>query len=420
MKLFRLTFGICCLILGISSHLTGQNFWHDLPYLNKHDSDRSFISIEGFVNYGCDGVNNEFLAKYYGGGYMDSNFVEKSSRALLPSNRFGVSAFAGITYGIVVNDSTQEMLTVSALRRTNITGRFSDDAFHLAFQGNSRYKGEEADFSRTRFTSMTWSQLRIGYVTPHKDGGVAFAFSVLVGHRYNEANIQYGKLFTDSQAMFVDGSIGADYWASDTSKNSSMALNGWGTSVDITWVKFWQSGQELSVVKLDFIDFGFINWNNKTIHRYADTTFTYNGVDITDIFLDPDYVAEIPKEEDFVKSDTTDFHRSIFLPAVARGSYQRSFLSSRLTVKGLFAIPFWSEALPFGSVVATWKSPKYKCAFSGGAAYGGYSRLQVPVKVVLYMIKGFSLELGTTNALGFINPANISGGGAYTKLTYCF
>lgn len=413
---------ICTVTTVVScSLLPAQNFWQDYPYLNRGDSARSFISVEGGFNFGSDGVNNEFMMDFYRGGHLDSTFIEKSTGALLPSNRFGLSTMSGITYGIELNDSTHEILTISALRRNNLTGRFSDDAFHLAFQGNTRYKGQEADFGGTRFTGMTWSQLKFGYITPHQNGGISFSFSLLAGHQYNQLDIKYGKLFTDSQGMYVDGSIGADYWSTDTTNTESMALNGWGTSVDITWLRHWMTkNNNMAVLKFDFLDFGFINWNDKTIHRYTDTTFSYTGVDITEIFLNPNYVAELPSEDQFIKSDTAEFHRSIFLPAVIRGSYQQSFMNGRLSARCTIAMPFWSEALPFGSIIATWNSQKYKYAVSTGVAYGGYARVQVPVKVVLYMVRKTSLEIGTTNALGFISPATISGGGAYAKLSYCF
>lgn len=405
--------------------LEAQNFWQDNPYLNrKNDSaakSLSFISVSGFFNAGCDGVNNQFLTQTYRGGFLDSTFIEESSGALLPSNRIGVTTEAGITYGKTVNDSTGEMFTVSLLRRNNISGRFSDDAFHLAFQGNTRYKGEQADFGGTRITAMTWSQFKFGYITPHKNGGVQFSFSLIAGHRYNEANIHYGKLFTDSQGLSVEGSVAADYWSSDTANRAPFAVNGWGTSVDVTWTRFWQvQGGNLALVKLDFIDFGFINWNDRTIHRYTDTTFAYNGVDISQLFIDPDYVVELPEEEEFIKTDTTEFHRSIFLPAVIRGSFARSFFANTLFAKATFAMPFWSEALPFGSLTATWKNNNIGLAFTGGIAYGGYSRLQVPVKAELFMIRNTTLEIGTTNALGFINTSEMSGYGAFMKLSYCF
>lgn len=415
---------IFILVAG-SCALSAQNFWQDFPHLNSRREAgpwaKSFVVAEGFANYGCDGVNNEFLNSLYKGGYLDSTFIENSTASLLPTNRFGVTTTTGITYGQNVNDSSREVFSISALRRNSITGRFSDDAFRLAFQGNTRFKGEEADFSRTRFTSMSWSELRFGYTTPHPNSVIRFSFALLVGHNYNQADVEYGKLFTDSQGLNVIGSVSGDYWSSDTANTTAFAMNGMGTSVDINWM--WYDSlrsHEFQIVRVDLIDFGFINWNNNTIHRYVDTSFSWNGVDVTPYFFDPNYVAELPEENDFIKSDTTEFHRSIFLPAVARASYSQTFFYSKLIARVTLAMPLWSEALPFGSMTASWQPKKVKMAVTGGVAYGGYARTQVPLKLEYYGIPQFSIEAGTTNALAFIDPADFAGSGAFVKLTYCF
>lgn len=405
------------------SGLFAQNFWQDFPFVNGGKKDgswaQSFVATEGSFAYGCDGINNEFLTSMYRGGYMDSAFIEKSTNALLPMNRFGVQTAIGITYSQKVKDTTGESWSLTLRRRNNISGRFSDDAFRLAFQGNTRFKGEEADFGRTRFNSMSWTQLQFGYQTPQPNGTVSFSFSLLAGHKYNQADIHTGKLYTDSQGLNLTSSVGADYWSSDTTNTTQYALNGVGTSVDINWIwwKMLPKGN-FHMVRLDLIDFGFINWNNKTIHQYVDTTFEWSGVDITPYFLDPNYVAELPEENDFIKSDTNEFHRSIFLPAVARGMYTRWFCVSHLMLKAAVAVPLWSEALPYGSLTTGWRADEFMV--SGGIAYGGYARLQVPLKAEIYALQQTCIEIGTTNALSLFSPDAMAGGGAFVKLSYAW
>ncbi|HTF02499.1 MAG TPA: DUF5723 family protein, partial [Bacteroidia bacterium] len=250
---------------------------------------------------------------------------------------------------------------------------------------------------------------------------LSFGFSVLAENQYHEANVNYGKLFTDSQGLFVDGSVYAEYYSSDTANRAPFDVNGFGTSVDITWTYYGKTTVNTSqTFKLDILDFGFINWNNKTIRRYVDTTFHYEGVDVTPLFTNPDYVVELPDDGDFVKTDTSEIHRSIFLPGVVRATYTRSFFGRKLTLKALAAVPVWSYAVPFGSITLQYKIPRIKTAVSSGIAYGGYSRLQVPFKIDFYAVNNFSLDAGTTNLLVFFKPDELAGCGAFVKLTYCF
>ncbi len=411
------------LVVIVCPALFAQNFWYDYPYVNGQMRDstwaKRFVMGEGSFAYGCDGVSNEFMTNLYQGGYMDSAFMEKSAATLLPKNRFGVQTTLGIMYSQHVKDTSGESWSLALKSKNNITGTFSDDAFRLAFQGNTRFKGEEADFSRTRFTSMSWTQLQFGYTTPQPNGTVSFAFSLLAGHRYNQADIEYGKLYTDSQGLNLTSSVSADYWSSDTANTSAFALNGIGTSVDISWI-WWDllPRGNFHMVRFDLIDFGFINWNNKTIHQYVDTSFEWSGVDVTPYFLDPNYVAELPEENDFIKSDTTEFHRSIFLPSVARAMYTRWFCVSRVMLKAQVAVPMWSEAIPYGALTTGWRADEFMV--SGGIAYGGYGRLQVPLKAEIYALRQTCLEVGTTNALSLFNPSALAAGGAFVKFSYAF
>lgn len=409
---------LCC------SGLFAQDFWQDRPHVNLTRKDTtlntSFVAAEGLFAYGCDGLHNGFLNKLYFGGYLDSSYIENSASPLLPVNRFGVQTSMGIMYAHQTKDSTNTWWSLALLNRNNISGRFNDDAFRLAFQGNTRFKGQEADFSRTRFTYMSWTQLRFGYQTPQPHGSVSVSFSALVGHRYHQANIEYGKLYTDPQGIHLTGAVAGDYWSSDTANTAAFALNGFGTAVDInwTWMKPLANGGR-HVVKVDLMDFGFINWNNKTIHQYVDTTVEWSGIDIAPYLLDPDYVTELPEQSDFLKTDTNSFHRSIFLPAVARATYTFWF-SPRMLLEATAAMPFWSEALPFGSLTTGRRFEKIKTTLSGGIAYGGYAKVQVPLKAELYMLPHANVEIGSTNVLSLINPATMTGAGAYVKLSYSF
>lgn len=415
-------------ILGIAlcMNVIGQDFWRENQLLRRTvstedgDSPLRMIGIDGGLYFGTDGVNNKFVTSLYTGGFLDSTFIEDAAAQLLPVNRFGLHASVGISYTFELKDSVKSRMTFSLMKRSNISGKFSDDAFRLGFQGNTRYKGLEADISGTRFTQMSWTQAKIGFSTKETaNTSIEVAVSLLAGNSYNEASIEYGKLFTDSQGLFINGAIAGDYYSSDTANTSAFAINGFGTAVDVTWLysRTLKTGTEL--YRLEFLDFGFINWNNKTIHRFADTTFHYEGADISQIFVDPNYVTELPTEEDFIKSDTAEINRSTFLPAVLRGTYVRYLMNNKLRVKAQLAIPVWSYALPYGAITAGYSFWKSKITVTSGVAYGGYSKTQVPLKLDVGLLPNTMLEIGATNILGFVKPELFSGNGVFIKLSHC-
>jgi hypothetical protein len=414
-------------VIVLNSGLCGQDFQREGAILHRTVSTddpwkpMKYVSVEGGLNFGSDGVNNQFLTGLYTGGFMDSTYIENTASQLLPVNRFGMQSTIGITFGIETKDTSSNMLTFSLQKRTNITGKFSDDAFRLGFQGNTQFKGEEAEFSGTRFSALSWTQLKIGYVSKESENThISVAFSGIIGNSYNEGIVHYGKLFTDSQGLFLDGSVAADYYSSDTANQSAFAVNGFGTSVDIGWNYVQKLKKGSAYYRVEFMDFGFINWNSKTIHQYTDTTFHYSGIDISQMFINQNYVVDLPEANNFIKQDTGETSRSTFLPAVIRASYQRNSADYRVFVKATAAIPVWSYALPYGSILAGYKFQKAKLQTTAGVAYGGYARLQVPCKLQTWVIKNATIEFGTPNVLSFIKPDTFSGSGAYVKLNYCF
>jgi len=414
-------------VIVLSSGLFGQDFQREGATLHRsvNVDDRwkpmKYVSVDGGLHFGSDGVSSQFITGLYTGGFMDSTYIENAASQLLPVNRFGLQSTIGITFGIETKDTSGNMITFSFQKRTNITGKFSDDAFRLGFQGNTQFKGEEAQFSGTRFSALSWTQLKIGYVSKESENtNISVAFSGIIGNNYNEGIIHYGKLFTDSQGLFLDGSVAADYYSSDTANQSLFAVNGFGTSVDIGWNYRRQLKKSSEYYRIEFMDFGFINWNSKTIHQYTDTTFQYSGIDISQIFINQNYVLDLPEANDFIKQDTGETRRSTFLPAVIRGTYQRNSADYKLFVKITGALPIWSYALPYASIVGGYKIDVAKLQAITGIAYGGYARLQVPFKLQTWVIQNATVEVGTSNVLSCILPDKFYGSGVFVKLNYWF
>jgi hypothetical protein len=55
---------------------------------------------------------------------------------------------------------------------------------------------------------------------------------------------------------------------------------------------------------------------------------------------------------------------------------------------------------------------------SGGIAYGGYAKLQVPLKLYKVFRQSFIVEAGTPNVLSLVSPDIFTGNGAYFKISY--
>jgi hypothetical protein len=410
----------CTPVLNFAQNFVGEShLMADKPGYDTITGKRKMVvALHGNLLYGSDGLNNSFVSNIYRGGYLDSAYVAETANGLLPYNRAGAHYDAGISFGISLKDTSESMVMFSIRRRYNLSAVFSDDAFRLGFQGNTQFKGEEADFSRSGFRSVSWTQLQLGYYTRETSNTyIHVGVSGIAGHQYNEAWIEYGKLFTDSYGTSLTGGAGADFYSSDTSAQNAWDVNGVGLSVDVSWMKMRALKNGTEYFRIECQDFGFINWNNKTIHRKVDTTLYYQGIDISELVVNPQINAALPEEDDFVKTDSAAAFVSTYLPAVLRVSYTRT-IGIKHAVKLSGSMPFWSYALPYGSLTYRYASPKYGYMISGGVAYGGYAKLQVPLRVLKTFGPHIMAEAGAINVLSALSPDNFTGNGYYFKLSY--
>ena len=421
MKKYFVQIVLCC----SSAVAFSQNFMSDNHFMASNPGydtvtgkRKMVFAVHGNILYGSDGVNTGFLNQVYRGGFLDSTYIAENADGLLNVNRAGAHYDAGVSFGISLKDTSESLIQLSLRRRFNLTARFSDDAFRLGFQGNTQFKGEEADFSRTGFRAMSWSQLQVGYYTRETDNTyINVAVSGIAGHSYNEAWLEYGKLFTDGSGTSLTGGAYGDFYTSDTSSRNALSVNGVGLSVDVSWLKKRTLKNGADYWRIECQDFGFINWNSKTLHRKIDTTVYYQGVDISELILNPQINTEMPKESDFIKTDSTSKYLSTYLPAVFRVSYTR-VIGEKHAVKISGAAPLWSYALPYGSLTYRYTFIKAMAIVSGGIAYGGYAKLQVPLKVYKVFRESFIIEAGSSNILSLVSPDQFTGNGVYFKISY--
>lgn len=410
----------CICAVSISQNFTSENhFMAAKPGVDTITGKRKMVfAVHGNLNYGSDGMNTGFMNTVYRGGFLDSTYLQETANGLLGLNRAGVHYDAGLSFGISLKDTSESLIQFSLSRRFNLSARFSNDAFRLGFQGNTQFKGEEADFSRTGFRAISWTQLQAGYYTREtRNTYIHVAVSGIAAHTYNEAWVEYGKLYTDGAGTSLSGGAVADFYSSDTSSRNSWRVNGVGLSVDVSWMKMRTLSNGADYIKIECLDFGFINWNSKTLHRKIDTTVYYQGIDISELILNPQISADLPSENDFIKTDSTSRFVSSYLPAVFRASYTR-VIGSKHAIKLSASVPFWSYALPYGVLTYRYTFIKAKALASGGIAYGGYAKLQVPLKLYKIFKENIILEAGTMNVLSLISPDQFTGNGLYFKLSY--
>jgi hypothetical protein len=383
----------------------------------------SCIAFSGEYAAGSDGLTNSFINNFYKGGFIDSGTIATQGSKLLPSNRLGGYAAYSLAYCWRMNpDSGKWSFGIAYRDRQTLYGKFSSDAFHLVFEGNRPFKGETADLSDTKLTYMHWQQLQFEakFSAPDHKSDATIGFSVLNGQQLQEINIHKATIFTASDGTSIDADANADYYQSDTASSAFGSRNGSGSCFNFRFNAY--LGDSASHYKSQFSfmvqDLGFIRWNGNSMVYAVDTNAHYTGVDASNVIINGGEVTGLPDSDSLIGQPS----RAQIITFLPLGIRMRYILFTPGSWSGGIDARVWSysEAQPQITLFGGWHAKNYCLNVNGGAAWGGYARLQFPVQVGWEPCKNFMLIAGTTNLLAYVAPAKTHGQGLYLNLSFAF
>lgn len=390
---------------------------------NVNSGLHSAISFSGEYTAGSDALTNSFMNSFYQGKFLDSNTINDQQSKLLPSNRIGAYASYAMAYSFRPDPDSGKWEYMIAYRdREELYGRFSDDAFGIAFKGNRAYKGMTADLGNSQITSIHWQQVQLEakFSAPDGKSDATFGFSVMNAQRLEEINIHEATIYTASDGSAIDVNANADYFASDTLSKKRGSRNGSGSCFNFRFNAYFGDTAKPYRSQLSFMvqDLGFIRWNENSLIYSVDTNMHYTGVDASQVIVNGGSVTGVPDSDSLIGAPK---HGQIitFLPLGIRFRYTIFFPGA---FWGGIDAHAWSynDAVPLVSIFGGWHSADHKINIGAGAGVGGYARLQIPLQVSWRPCNNFGITVGSTNITGYIAPKNSHGQGLYTNLTFAF
>lgn len=390
-----------------------------------HASDglHNSIAFSGEYNAGSDGLTNSFINNFYKGGFIDANTKAEQESKLLSSNRFGGYASYSMAYSWRMHpDSGRWEFTVAYRDRQSMYGKFTDDAFRLVFEGNRAFKGETATLNDTKLTYLHWQQMQFEakFYAPDHKSDATFGFSILNGQQLQEMNIRRGSVFTASDGTSVDVDANAAWFQSDTASTKTGSRNGSGSCFNFRFNAYLGDSAARYKSQFSFMvqDLGFIRWNEKSMVYTVDTNLHYTGVDASSIIINDGNLTGLPDADSLI-GEPQNGQIITFLPLGIRMRY--TVFSPSSWWAGIDARAWsYSDAIPQVTLFGGWHNKDLSFNVSGGAGYGGYSRLQFPLQVGWEACKNFALIAGTTNIAGYIAPKKTHGQGLYLNLSFAF
>jgi hypothetical protein len=284
--------------------------------------------------------------------------------------------------------------------------RFTDDLFNVVFFGNAGYAGQTADFSGSSELNYNFNQLR--FFTQKKfgktsqwEGGAGLSF--LTARQGTAIQLDRGTLYTEQNGEYIDASYHFTYFVSDSSNHGGLQVDGLGAAADL-FLSF-MLPDSISKFTFSVNDFGFIGWNkNSRIYR-ADSSFHFEGIEVTDLLHPADSSLFNFNADTLLKKTGakvgSEAHQT-WLPARFSLMYTRLFNERWMASAGISYRPL-TDLLPFFYVQPQFAiTPKLRTALLLG--YGGTDKFTAGLTVDAAIGKNIALQVGSGNFLGIFVP----------------
>ncbi len=380
-------------------------------------SDKNQVSVIGLANVHTTSFPLEMSNKFLYGGFIDNDLKSRALSKHKTNNYFGLNAQAEIGYlsqiksvfGIA-NSFWGAKLTTNYLS----FNKYSKDLFDLIFNGNTSSIGTPLSFDDTEFNFQQFNSIGFTYGLNFADvvgsGSIQISATphLLIGTSFTDISITNGSLLTSANGEEIDIELQANYNTLDTG-NASGSL-GIGAMIDLNLVYT----SDKNTFAFSVTNLGSINWDTQQKYN-VDTSFTFSGIEIEDVFNIKDSVIDVAGFQDSLLNNTPS-KTSKALPTLFSIYFQHKF-TDKLSIKNWANYRLTTSYIPFVMSQVNYNFGSFSTGVSG--AYGGYGNFQTGLVIGLH-VNAFSINLGTTNALGFISPKTQTSQGVYTKVTYKF
>ncbi len=393
-KLFSFLF-ICLPVISI--HAQQSELLSSL-FQDSAKTKNTILFTSDFL-FASNAITNELAKTYFLNGFITDEMKDGVTKHLDAKNRLGGelstelyfrhkpdSMFGGRNWSWFIGIKNID----------HINSKFSRDLFEVYFRGNKNYAGQTADFSDFNYLLVKYQQLQFGLSKSFKnhyancEAGAAIGLNV--GQQLLRIQSPNATLYTQSYGEYLDLNSDIEIHTSDSLHKKFGTVNGFGLSTDLFF--------KASIQKKHFFfarvsNLGFIKWNSQSAEVRSDTSFRFEGIEVTKLFDLFDTVTTFTSDSAIIQSFLTDRKYksyTLLLPAKFEVSYNMITGSHTKAGIGINYI-LHADYLP-----QTWLSFNYswkKNIVGLNVSYGGYTTFGTGIFYQRTFKHSYVLSLGT-------------------------
>jgi hypothetical protein len=405
---------------------TSDNYFQYKDYKASADANFNY-------EFNSSSITNKFLNLYMYGDHIDSLNKQWMFAALHKENSFGADIEGGLTFTVFPDSfagCTRTGMFFKYNKYYHVDISFTDDLFELFFDGNKRFAGSQAVLGGSSLNVMYYDQIQIGFIKKFSgnrtEHTIGFGIGINNGYLNNYININNGYLFTEANAEYLDLSADYEISRSDTSRNKSSKINGYGASVSLYY-----SGQndKNNIFSLELSNLGYIRWNKNSQHFSKDTSIHFEGVAVTDILNIEGNIFDNANTDsvihEYTSSDTICSY-NMMTPATLKITYLYN-ISDKARIEFGIKKKFFSHYDPY-LTLKTQYLPDRRNIISLNFSYGGYSsvnllenhNMNAGIEYAHDFGRGWIFAAGSNYLNGLIWPYSTTAQGAFVTLKKYF
>ncbi len=282
-------------------------------YQTSFSQDKSII-FNSEINIETNAINGAIINEIFTNSYLNNNLKNRIISINDQDHVINLNLNTSFIYGEKINNILSYKFSFSDVNHANI--KFDNNILKLFLMGNAEFQNEKLDFT-TNIRVNRYQQFKL-FLDYHKEKyGFGLGLSYIYGNHNLTLISKKGSIYTAPNGEYLDLNFDLNSFVTDTSNLSPFEHNGNGISLDLTGSLTFLDHQ----LELYMLDLGYINWNNNSQNIYLDSTFTFNGIEVDNIFDFNDSILEI--------SNIVDQYDNIN----QRNSIYKSYLCSNIGVK---------------------------------------------------------------------------------------
>lgn len=281
---------------------------------DRAQTSHAMLLTEAKASFNSNIFDLGFLRKFYVGGNISDQQIDKMSSKLRDMNHSGFYARAGIQ-AFSFSDSVFGIANLGLMARfsTEYDGQlsFSRDLFDVVFKGNANFLNRDAALGPMFMQFLTFQKIGLGVFDKRNYSGVSL--SLVNGEKYGKLQIDESTLYTSALGDSLHLTYLGELWRSDTSRSGFGVLSGAGLSIDAN-INLPMANNK-GFISLAISNIGFISWTDGFERMEFDSSVAWTGFEIADVFdLSTDTIG-FDQIEDTIEYEVTKAARTTGLPS---------------------------------------------------------------------------------------------------------